>query len=82
MSYCRYSPFVFETVEQVAEPKKQVVKEKRHLHAAAAKHRSETRDLGCTMPIEEAHSISSLPTAFVSPNGPDVRRMSKSIFGF
>ena len=80
--YSHYSPFQFETSEQVVEPKKQVMKEKRHAMEAAKKHNAETRNLGSTMPLETAHSISSLPTAFISSNPPDVCRMAKSLFGF
>jgi hypothetical protein len=79
--HLHYSPFQFATVEQVAQPKKQVVKEKKYLVNAHAARKSATRDLGCTMTREEAHQVCSLPNAFISPNLPDVMRQSKSVFG-
>jgi len=80
-SHLHFSPFQFATVEQVAEPKKQVVKEKKYLQQVAVERKNKTKDLGCTMPRMVAKEISSLPNAFISPNKPDVMRQSKSVFG-
>ena len=79
--HLHYSPYQFATAEQVAEPKKQVVKEKKYLVKSVAERKAATRNLGATMSCAEAHEISSLPNAFISPNLPDVMRQSKSVFG-
>ena len=79
--HLHYSPFQFATAEQVAEPKKQVVKEKKYLQQSVAERKNKTKDLGCTMPSMVAKEVSSLPNAFISPNNPDVMRQSKSVFG-
>ena len=79
--HLHYSPFQFATAEQVAEPKKQVVKEKKYLVKVNAERKTATRNLGSTMTCTEAHEVSSLPNAFISPNLPDVMRQSKSVFG-
>ena len=79
--HTHYSAFQFATGAQLAEPKKQVVKEKKYLVNAAAERKARTRDLGCTMSCTEAHEASSMPNAFISPNKPDVMRQSKSVFG-
>jgi hypothetical protein len=81
MTHLHFSPFQFATAAQLAEPKKQVVKERKHLVRAYTERKAQTRDLGCTMSCTEAHEISSLPNAFISPNKPDVMRQSKSVFG-
>lgn len=82
MAYSHYSPFQFATVEQLAEPAKQVKKEHSQWIKMCEDRKKRTRDLGTTMPIEVAHSISSRPTAFISPNKPDVCRMANTLFGF
>ena len=79
--HLHYSPYQFSTAEQVAEPKKQVVKEKKYLMKSIAERKTATRNLGCTMTCVEAHEVSSLPNAFISPNLPDVMRQSKAVFG-
>jgi hypothetical protein len=81
MPHLHYSPFQFATGAQLAEPKKQVVKEKKYMVKAHTERKTATRNLGCTMSREEAHQASSLPNAFISPNLPDVMRQSKSVFG-
>jgi len=81
MTHLHYSPFQFATGAQLAEPKKQVVKEKKYLVNAHAARKTATRDLKSTMTCTEAHEVSSLPNAFISPNLPDVMRQSKSVFG-
>ena len=40
-----------------------------------------TKDMGCTFSRSDALLVSSLPNAFISPNGPDVMRSAKAIFG-
>jgi hypothetical protein len=79
--HLHYSPFQFATAEQVAEPKKQVVKEKKYMVKVHNERKTATRNLGSTMTCVEAHEVSSLPNAFISPNLPDVMRQSKSVFG-
>ena len=79
--HLHYSPYQFATAEQVAEPKKQVVKEKKYLVKSIAERKTDTRNLGATMSCAEAHEISSLPNAFISPNLPDVMRQTKAVFG-
>lgn len=81
MVHLHYSPFQFGTAEQVAEPKKQVVKEKKYLVKAQTDRKSATRNLKSTMSCVEAHEASSMPNAYIAPNGPDVMRQSKSVFG-
>lgn len=80
--YSHYSPFRFNTVQQLAEPPKQVKKEHAQSVKMAAERKRRTHDMGSTMPVEVAHGISSTPTAYISPNPPDVCRMAKSVFGF
>ena len=79
--HLHYSPFQFATAEQVAEPKKKIVREKKFMLHAHTERKTATRNLGCTMSCVEAHQASSLPNAFISPNLPDVMRQSKSVFG-
>ena len=79
--HLHYSPFQFATGEQLAEPKKQVVKEKKYMVKTSSDRKTATRNLGCTMTCMEAHEASSMPNAFISPNLPDVMRQSKSVFG-
>ena len=69
-----YSPFQFSTVEQLAEPMKQVRKDHALIARAAVEHKKRTRNMGSTMPLEVAHGMSSTPTAHISPNLPDVCR--------
>ena len=76
-----YSPFQFSTPEQMAEPKKKVVKEKKQYLAFCAEKKRATNDLGCTMPVAVAHELCNLPNAFISPNLPDVMRQAKAVFG-
>jgi len=79
--HLHYSPYQFATSEQVAEPKKQVVKEKKYLMKSYTERKTMTRNLGATMSCAEAHEVSSLPNAFISPNLPDVMRQTKAVFG-
>ena len=81
MSHLHYSPYQFSTGAQLAEPKKQVIKEKKYLLKAHSERKTATRNLGSTITCAEAHEVSSLPNAYISPNLPDVMRQSKSVFG-
>jgi len=81
ISHQHYSPFQFSTPEQMAEPKKKVVKEKKHYMAACAERKRATHDLKSTMPLAVAHEVCDLPNAFISPNQPDVMRQAKAVFG-
>jgi len=81
MTHLHYSAFQFATGAQLAEPKKQVVKEKKYMVKTYTERKSATRNLGSTMSCAEAHEASSMPNAFISPNKPDVMRQSKSVFG-
>jgi len=69
-----YSPFQFSTTEQLAEPVKQVRKEHAQSIKMTVERKKRTRDMGSTMPLEVAHGMSSAPTAYISPNLPDVCR--------
>lgn len=82
MVHLHYSPFQFSTAEQTQEPHKKVVAEKMESVRMYEKRKQETRDLHATMPVALAHSISSLPNAYISPNSIDVMRQSKSVFRF
>ena len=81
-THSHYSPYQFATDQQLAEPHKQVVKEKKLSITAHLERKKLTKDLHCTLPIEVAHSVTSLPNAFISPNHPDVCRQINSVFGF
>ena len=84
MPHLHFSPFQFATDAQLAVSaanKKQVVKERKHLLSALQERKAKTHDLGSTMSCSEAHEVSSLPNAFISPNLPDVMRQSKAVFG-
>ena len=79
--HMHYSPYQFATAEQMAEPKKQVVAERKEWKKMTEEQNRKTRNLGSTMPVSVAHVVSSRPQAFISPNPPDVMRSSKSVFG-
>ena len=81
MPHLHFSPFQFASAEQVAESPMQVRAERKHVAKSNAEMKRKTQDMGCTMPVAEAHVVSSSPNAFVSPNGPDVMRSAKSVFG-
>jgi hypothetical protein len=48
-------------------------------HSLAEETHRKTRNMGSTMPIAEAHLITSTPQAFNSPNPPDVLRLTKGV---
>ena len=81
MTHLHYSAFQFATAQQLALPQKKVVKEKKYLVAAHTERKAATRNLGSTMSCMEAHEVSSMPNAFISPNNPDVMRQTKAVFG-
>lgn len=81
MNHSHYSPYQFATAEQTAEPKKQVVAEKKQLLSVNQARHTKTRNLGSTMPHSMAMSASSTPNAFISPNAPDAMRQIKAVFG-
>lgn len=75
--HLHYSPFQFATDEQAV------------IHDVSAKKIIKTlkrktagdKLMPKLMTREEAHSIPGTPTAFISPNAPDVMRTAKSVFG-
>jgi hypothetical protein len=82
LEYSHFSPYQFSTAEQIAEPHKKVVAQKKEMVDCYMRRKREGQNLGCTITVAEAHSITSLPTAFISPNPPDVMRQTKSLFKF
>ena len=82
LEYSHYSPYQFATAQQLAEPHKKCVADKKLYEEMCLKRKRDTRNLGSTLPIEVAHYITSRPNAFISPNNPDVMRQVKSVFGF
>lgn len=78
--HMHYSPFQFSTAEQTILPKKEVVKEKKLMVSLKAERKKKTHDLGCTMPLVVAHSISNLPNAYISPNGVSQMKDIKGVF--
>jgi len=82
LEYSHYSPFQFSTSVQTVEPHKQVVAEKKFMLNACEKRKREGHDLGATMPIADAHLVSSLPNAYISPNSADGMRQIKSVFKY
>lgn len=77
MVHLHYSPFQFATDVQVAD---HAVNSKK---TAKTLKRMTTRDklVPKLMSCEEAKSIPGTPTAFISPNPPDVMRTARSVFG-
>ena len=82
LPHTHYSPYQFATSQSTAEAPLKVRLEKRAYMDEHLREKKRTRDLGCTIPISEAHLICSKPNAFIAPNPPDVMRQVKSIFGF
>ena len=80
--HSHYSPFRFMTPTQLAEPNKKVRADRKEMMALAHKQKQKTRNMSCTIPLTVAHSVSSRPQAFISPNPTDVMRMTNSVFGF
>jgi hypothetical protein len=78
--HMHYSPFQFSTAEQTILPKKEVIKEKKLMVSLKADRKKKTHDLGCTMPLTVAHSISDLPNAYISPNGVAQMKDIKAVF--
>lgn len=77
MVHTHYSPFQFATSEQVAEHKVGVKKIVTKLKKMTARDKLTPKLMSC----EEARSIPGTPTAFISPNPPDVMRTVHSVFG-
>jgi len=78
--HMHYSPFQFSTAEQTILPKKEVIKEKKLMVSLKADRKKKTHDLGCTMPLAVAHSVSDLPNAYISPNGVSEMKDIKAVF--
>jgi hypothetical protein len=76
-----YSPFQFATDVQVSEGEVGVKKVMKTLKKMTAKDAAKAKAIPTTMSREEAHMIPLTPTAFISPNPPDVMRSIKSVFG-
>jgi hypothetical protein len=81
MPHLHFSPFQFASAEQVAESPMQVKAQRKHVAKGNAEMKQKTRDMGCTMPVAEAHVVTSSPNAFISPNGADVMRSAHAVFG-
>ena len=58
--------------------KSAAVEKSAYFAAEAVKHNKATRDMGCTMPVSVANHVHNRGNAFVSPNSPDVRRISRT----
>lgn len=82
LPHSHYSPYQFSNGTQLAQGHTKTIHEKKAYVDEHLKTKKRTRDLGCTIPISEAHLLCSMPNAFISPNTPDVIRQTKSIFGF
>ena len=80
MQHMHYSPFQFATAEQTILPKKEVVKQKKLMVDLKAERKAKTHDLGCTISITAAHSLTNLPNAFISPNGLSEMKDIKAVF--
>jgi len=78
--HMHYSPFQFSTAEQTILPKKEVVKEKKLMVALKAERKTKTHDLGSTMPLATAHSLASLPNAYISPNSTSSMKDINAVF--
>ena len=81
MVHHHYSPFQFATGVQVAEDEvnvKNILKTNARL---TSKDKAKAKLIPTTMTCAEAHSIIGTPTAFISPNRPDVMRSVHSVFG-
>lgn len=78
--HLHYSPFQFSTAEQTTLPKKEVVKEKKLMVSLKDERKKKTHDLGCTMPLATAHSVSDLPNAYISPNSVSNMKDIKAVF--
>ena len=78
--HMHYSPFQFSTDEQTILPKKEVVKEKKLMVNLKAARKAKTHDLGCTIPLATAHSLTSLPNAYISPNGMSEMKDINAVF--
>ena len=77
MVHLHYSPFQFATDVQVADHRVGVKKVVAKLKKMTARDKLAPKLMSC----EEARSIPGTPTAFISPNPPDVMRTAKSVFG-
>lgn len=75
--HLHYSPFQFATAEQAATHDVNANKVIKTLKRKTAGDKLMPK----LMTREEAHSIPGTPTAFISPNSPDVMRTAKSVFG-
>ena len=58
--------------------KSQSVESQEYRDSQAVKHVSSTRNLGSTISVAVAKHVHSRGNAFISPNSPDVRRISKT----
>jgi len=75
--HLHYSPYQFATAEQAATNNVDVKKVLKTLKRKTAGDKLTPK----LMTRDEAHSIPGTPTAFISPNSPDVMRTAKSVFG-
>jgi hypothetical protein len=77
MVHIHYSPFQFATSEQASANDVNGKKVVKTLKRMTAKDKLVPKLMSC----EEARSIPGTPTAFISPNTPDVMRTAHSVFG-
>jgi hypothetical protein len=75
--HLHYSPYQFATDEQAATNTVNVTKVIKTLKRKTAGDKLVSK----LMTRDEAHTIPGTPTAFISPNTPDVMRTAKSVFG-
>lgn len=78
MVHLHYSPFQFATDEQVANHDVSAKKIVSKLKSMTARDKLPPPKM---MSCEEARSIPGTPTAFISPNPPDVMRTARAVFG-
>lgn len=79
MNHQHYSPYKFGTSEQLAEPPKVVRAQNMEWNKLAAERNRKTRNLGCTLPHSMVGLITSMPNAYISPNGVDTMRTAKAL---
>jgi hypothetical protein len=52
---------------------------KEHVQRSYQEHKSKTHSMGCTIPVSVANNVHSIGNRFLSPNSPDVIKMSKGL---
>ena len=73
-NHLHYSPFQAATSLEVATYHVNAEKVVKTLEGLTKKDRLASKNMGCTLPVEQAARIPGSPTAFISPNGIDSMR--------